>query len=360
MCHTFANHPSLKWYMPTVALSLYCIYNVAGPYFFYTHYRIVDLGTNLSMRANGTQAGYSQEPTPLIVLFTTFKTNKFNITINDTRINNTLRAWAELAPRLTPVLYYADNSTVDDAISRGWTAVKCPKIADKISPSCVLPAMFIDAQHRFPMADFYGYANGDLLFDESLFQTLSQVRKSVVCSSLLIVGRRYNYEMLKGETISTVGDVTRRKNKTSRFQTFAIDYFISPRNKYNWTVIPPVVVGRNAYDNFMIAHSIAQSIPVLDATETIFAMHQTWSENNYESRKGAKQYGINYKILRNFSPNEYQSLQGVRGMTSCAPFYSSWNNMTVRITEREKHIQKECQYVMCKCKYVMAGNVTCM
>ena len=354
MCYTFANHRSLKWYMfSIVAWSVYCTYNVAGPYFFYTHYRT---RTILSRRTNGTQAGYSQEPRPLIVLFTTFKPAEFNITINDTRINNTLHVWAALAPRLTPVLYYTDNSTVDDAVSGGWTAVKCPKIADNISPSCVLPAMFIDAQHRFPMADFYGYANGDLLFDESLLKTLAQVRKSFVCSSLLIVGCRFNYQMSKGETISTVGDVSLRKKKTSIFSGWAIDYFITPRNKYNWTMIPPVVVGRSTYDNFMISHSIAQHIPVFDATNTIFAVHQTWANNNFENRKGDKQFNrppINKLILQNFSPNKDVIRSGPLGHTSCAPFYSSWNNMTVLITKRETCIQKECNYVM-------AENVTCM
>ena len=154
--------------------------------------RLESLNTEMpvNLDSNEQKTGFFEEVKPLIVLYTTFKSNN-----SDIRISNTLHVWAALAPWLKPVLYYTDNRTVKDAAKTGWTAVKCPKIADRISLSCVLPAMFIDAQQRFPTADFYGYANGDLLFDESLFKTLTQINKSLVHSSLLIVGCRYNYQM---------------------------------------------------------------------------------------------------------------------------------------------------------------------
>ena len=120
------------------------------------------------------------------------------------------------------------------------------------------------------------------------------------------------------------------------FTGWAIDYFITPWNKYNWALIPPVVVGRTVYDNFMIAHSIAQNIPVLDATRTIFAMHQTLT-NNYESRKGKKDMGINRMILRHGHEFHY-----ALGLVDCAQFNSLWDNATARIVKtKEIHCMEE-------------------
>ena len=268
-----------------------------------------------------------KKPHPLIVLFTTFGSNTTEI-----KIYNTIREWASLRPLVQPVLYFTDNRTHATALQRGWEAIRCPKIADRISPSCVLPAMFLDAEERFPNADFYGYANGDLLFDDSLVNTLKSVKESLVSSKLLIIGCRFNYQMNGRELILNAQNVTSRKSKAYQFTGYAIDYFITPRQKYVWKSLPPLVVGRTLYDNYMIAFSVKKNIPVLDTTKTILALHQTTS-TNFESRKGKKDHGINGRVITGSWKIEFDL-----GRVGCSHFVTSHSNGTVVMKKREKLI----------------------
>ena len=61
----------------------------------------------------------------------------------------------------------------------------------------VLKAMFKVSQTVVPDALFYGYANGDILFDESLLQTLEVLGTfSVVLPKMMVIGRRTDIKVL--------------------------------------------------------------------------------------------------------------------------------------------------------------------
>ena len=56
--------------------------------------------------------------------------------------------------------------------------------------------MFLDTERLFPNCTFYGFANGDILFNTEVIQTLeavSPVCRSLIFSSLNIVNYAANY-----------------------------------------------------------------------------------------------------------------------------------------------------------------------
>jgi hypothetical protein len=53
----------------------------------------------------------------------------------------------------------------------------------------------------------------------------------------------------------------------------AIDYFILPRRSA-LTKLPPFVVGRPGWDNWMLATALERAIPLVDMTDALLAVHQ--------------------------------------------------------------------------------------
>jgi hypothetical protein len=62
------------------------------------------------------------------------------------------------------------------------------------------------------------------------------------------------------------------------------DYFVYPRD-LNWNA-PPFVIGRVAWDNWMIYRARAMHVPVIDATLCITAIHQNHDYSHIPARRG--------------------------------------------------------------------------
>ena len=98
--------------------------------------------------------------------------------------NNTLRNWASLGEKCTarvrPILYANTTSAVgeldallESALHLGWTVLLVPRVSRIGLP--FIKDMYFDALGRFPNCLFYAYANGDILFDRGLTDTLTAV-----------------------------------------------------------------------------------------------------------------------------------------------------------------------------------------
>jgi hypothetical protein len=148
---------------------------------------------------------------------------------------------------------------------------------------------------------FYGYANSDLLFDESLVCTLrflchhmqehvphlttsyspegvlSHYNKTAKHAGFLLTGRRFNVNVSDITDPVNVLSLVRRHGAI--MQSNAQDYFISTREGLPWHLIPPLVVGRVGYDNWLLANALYQW-PVPDASCAVLAVHQTDHEGN--------------------------------------------------------------------------------
>jgi len=106
--------------------------------------------------------------------------------------NNTLHNWVSLSDscecQIRTILYIVPNSTTEsddqlEAIARrlGWTVLSVPRVNEIGLP--FIKDMFFDAAQHFPNCTFYGFANGDILFNTELIQTLQAVTK--VCRNLV-------------------------------------------------------------------------------------------------------------------------------------------------------------------------------
>ena len=145
-----------------------------------------------------------------------------------------------------------------------------------------------------PKTQFYAYANGDILFDKTLIRTLEGVSKAikagVVSKKVLVVGKRTNHDITAKEEIKDYESleqiVMNLHNKGALFQANAEDYFIATEGAIDWHQIPQFVIGRRAYDNWLVDHVYHKDgVDLIDATATLRAVHQTTAHGNFAGHR---------------------------------------------------------------------------
>ena len=125
-----------------------------------------------------------------------------------------------------------------------------------------------------------------------------QVRKTL--GTTLVVGRRTNTPCCD-RPLYLPDDVTRLARQTGRlFQAGAEDYFFIPSNVFPWERISDVVIGRPAYDIYLVEMAVRLNVSVVDATNTLLAFHQTDKEGNFAGRKNVYAH-FNYDSIGKFA-----------------------------------------------------------
>ena len=258
---------------------------------------------------------------PVLVLCTTYPDNPEK----EYLIENTFKVWSSLKPQVLPVFFYtADNSSLIELARRYRIDVyPCPKISDGKPSSCVLPAMIENLIQNYD-ALYYGYANGDILFDQNLATSLIAVSRSSYASrfknTFLLVGKRSNLQVTKSTIINDSSDIQNLKSSAKLFTGYAVDYFISPKRGFPWSQLLPVAVGRLGYDNYLVGSTLLKGMVVIDLTKTVPAIHQTATEGNFAGQRNALSgKAVNYRLIgRDF---DYAT-----GRVDCAQLVTKWDS----------------------------------
>ena len=212
----------------------------------------------------------------ILTLFATFKQSRRKSYIH----RNTIRNWGLLSPDVLPVLFVklkAPSDIVDNAHKRKWHIFPVPRRSESGIPVLSDYSLF---------DTFYAYANNDILFDRNLTDTLYElIRLKKNLTNLLVVGRRRNWKINSQQSVSKLDEIGHYAKSAKLFNIDAQDDFISIRNGYTWSTIPDFVVGRKSYDNWLAATAVAKEIPLVDATATITALHQTDAKGDHEGLK---------------------------------------------------------------------------
>ena len=268
----------------------------------------------------------SSQPLTLITLFTTFQYYKDKIAY----YRNTIRIWGKLAPFVRPVLYYVhgEDYLVDFARQHGWSVYRCPMVSKGNMP--VLRSMFLHAQTINETTPFYGYANGDILFDRNLVTTLEALKHACdQFKQILVTGQRTDYHFKSDQELHSLSTVSQLASKGKLHPSYAQDYFISTHSGFPWESIPDFVVGRVGYDNWLVATAINRNFSVIDATATVTALHQTGQDGNEAGRNVKRDIAdkyINYHLAGKFDYSD--------GTTTLSNYYTLQPGSQVFILKR--------------------------
>jgi hypothetical protein len=232
----------------------------------------------------------------LLTWFTTFK----NVAVRQQIQLNTLTNWAKLASccNVQPILFSTNTTRQYDVIARdaGWHVFDVPRVNDYGTPyigDMVKFTMNVSTATANQKSDFYGYANGDILFDEGLVRTLTSIKQRMTSlpagRAVLIVGQRTNYKVEAEWAEPAVGfsHISNMKREGGHlFIPEGMDYFFFTPDFLRTLIFDmTLVIGRPYCDNVVMATAKRLKVSVIDATKTIVALHQqSHNETQYASR----------------------------------------------------------------------------
>lgn len=234
----------------------------------------------------------------LLVIFTTFKSDTNRASIHQEVINN----WSVLGDDIQPIFFYNKSEPNDWdilALEKGWIGLSLASTNNFGTP--VLKEMYMKVTNKLK-SEFYGFCNGDILFDQKIKMTLKHIlnNKIFLRNSTMVIGQRTNievqdyYDYKKSnlndtKSLSHIADA-----RGSLFMKMAEDYFFihSPEN-FPWHDIKDIVIGRRGYDNYLVSEAVQHNVSVIDATKTILAVHLTGSDGNQASLENIdREYNI--------------------------------------------------------------------
>lgn len=183
---------------------------------------------------------------------------------------NALESWARLPGNAEIVLCGDEAGVADAAAVIG--AIHAPGIECNEFGTPRMDSVFEHAL-RAATRQVLMYANADLIFLRDLPQAIARVR----LPRYLLAGRRHNMSIRRPLDFGRPGwedalrDQASREGKLER--PWGSDYFVFPAD-LSLGPLPPFAVGRPFWDNWLLFRARALGVPVIDATDSVTAIHQ--------------------------------------------------------------------------------------
>jgi len=123
--------------------------------------------------------------------------------------------------------------------------------------------------------DLLCYANCDIIFLPDFRQALKRMKKQY--ARFLLLGRRWDAKVNEPIDFSAKdwAEQMRRRafEKNEQRPPWFIDYFAFSKGLFG-PDLPPLLIGRAAWDNWMVWKGIESGNPVIDASAVVVAIHQ--------------------------------------------------------------------------------------
>jgi hypothetical protein len=183
---------------------------------------------------------------------------------------NALGSWVRLRPAPEVILFGDDPGVAEAAREFGVRHV--PAVARNEFGTPLVSDLFEKATAA-AAHDVLCYTNADIIFTGDLPAAVAAAERWR--PRFLLGGRRFNLD-LRAPLAFDNGweeDLRARARREAVLQDgWWIDYFVFRRGLA--AGMPPFAIGRPAWDNWFIYHARRQSVPVVDATEVVAAIHQ--------------------------------------------------------------------------------------
>lgn len=202
----------------------------------------------------------------MISIFTTPKPFKGHFaTIQE----NAIGSWTKLKPKCQIILI--GNEFGIEEIAKKYKALHIKEVQKNEFGTPVLPDVFKKATNvaRYPIL---AYVNCDIiLMDDFLFSI-----KKVPLRNYFLIGKRWNLDLNKKIIFKDGWQEKLKREVAKRGQMGrkgANDYFVFKKGT-NFQ-IPDFAIGRTSWDNWLIFRAKQLGLPVVDATKSILAIHQS-------------------------------------------------------------------------------------
>ena len=202
---------------------------------------------------------------------------------------NAIRSWTLLRPACEVILMGNDEGTADIAAEFGVRYV--PEVARNSFGTPLVSDLFKQAQ-QLSVNNFFCYVNSDIILMSDFMQAVQRVVDQK--SRFLLVGRRWNFD-IKEELEFKPDWEEKLRSQVQKYATLAgatsIDFFVFPRGLLG--EMPPFAIGRPAWDTWTLYRARSLSVPLIDATPVMMAVHQNHDYSHLPP--GQKKDGLFWK-----------------------------------------------------------------
>lgn len=204
---------------------------------------------------------------PLITVFSAPKpfTNPHIATIQ----RNAIASWTKL-PDVAVVLLGDEPGLAKTAADLGVIHIREVPRSESGAPR--MDAMFRLARESSP-TPFYAIVNADIILFDDFVQAAKNT--SAQTEKFVLMGQRWDADITEPLDFSE-GWQTRLRSAVqtqgSLHRPAGSDYFLFPASCY--ADLPPFIIGRAGWDNWMIYHALKSGFPAIDATADVMIIHQ--------------------------------------------------------------------------------------
>eukprot|EP00668_Euglena_longa_P039071 GGOE01050257.1.p1 GENE.GGOE01050257.1~~GGOE01050257.1.p1 ORF type:complete len:315 (+),score=78.81 GGOE01050257.1:63-1007(+) len=212
---------------------------------------------------------------PVVTFFTSLK--PLTPTTNVTQWN-ALASWkAQADVHPPPPVYVIGRTKGAEALAAETGSVYLPDVASMGRPPVpVLRAVFHAVEAAEPRSMFYVFCTSDIIFPPDFTQLLLQLRQTF--PHFLAIGQRTTIPIrfrLNFSAVSWFKQLRTLARSRYRDTPWAIDYFAFTARFYgDPALLPPLILGRNYVDNWLVQCARRSQQPVVDVTEAALVVHQ--------------------------------------------------------------------------------------
>lgn len=199
----------------------------------------------------------------------------------DTIQRNAIKSWLLLKPECEIILFEDEEKTTEKVAKefgiKCITDVKCDEFGTPL-----LSDVFAKTKN-VAKYDIIAQVNTDIILMNDFVEGIKRADEWTKHKPFFMVGRRYDLDVTKNLEFDG-GWEEKIKNEAKTHGTLhgmaGMDYWVF-RKDYDFDP-PDFVVGRTGMDSWLIYKARKTKIPVIDATESIFIIHQN---HNYPRKK---------------------------------------------------------------------------
>lgn len=183
---------------------------------------------------------------------------------------NAIQSWLRLRPACEIILLGDDEGTAE--VVAEFNLRHVADIACNEYGTPLVSALFATAEKEATHSTLC-YVNADIMFMSDFIPAVQQAFKHKPRS--LIVGRRWDLDVREPIEFSNDWEAKAKDLIAKQGKLHAhtgIDYFVFPKGLFG--ELPSFAIGRPGWDNWLLYHTRARKIPIIDLTRMVRVVHQ--------------------------------------------------------------------------------------
>lgn len=207
---------------------------------------------------------------------------------------NAIKSWTLLQPRPEIILIGDEEGTAEVCKEFGLRHI--PEVERNEYGTPLLSALFQVSQST-ASNPYVCYVNADIILLNCFMEAAQRAAESMGENYFLAVGRRWDLEVSKPLDFKDTHWESKLRASLSSYGKLglpsSIDYFLFPKGL--WKNMPPFVLGRCHWDNWLVYDVYSRGIKIIDITPSTTVIHQNHDYSHIPGGEKGLRKGLEMK-----------------------------------------------------------------